>query len=109
MATAINGNAGLAACSCARCVNPLLTAEDRAALLGPAPADTPESQARREVRLALLRRDRVERPAIFVGAGTCGLGAGAGKDRKSTRLSSSHSSISYAVFCLKKKKKKKKK
>src|SRR5689334_22300072 len=32
-----------------------------------------------------------------------------GLDRKSTRLNSSHSSISYAVFCLKKKKKKKKK
>src|SRR5437868_9048633 len=30
-------------------------------------------------------------------------------DRKSTRLNSSHVSISYAVFCLKKKKKKKKK
>src|SRR5438309_3366780 len=30
-------------------------------------------------------------------------------DRKSTRLNSSHSSISYAVFCLKKKKKKDKK
>src|SRR5438309_5189579 len=29
-----------------------------------------------------------------------------GEDRKSTRLNSSHSSISYAVFCLKKKKKK---
>src|SRR5437868_11091478 len=28
-----------------------------------------------------------------------------GKDRKSTRLNSSHVSISYAVFCLKKKKK----
>src|SRR5689334_25290019 len=28
-------------------------------------------------------------------------------DRKSTRLNSSHSSISYAVFCLKKKKNKK--
>src|SRR5690348_18074862 len=28
-------------------------------------------------------------------------------DRKSTRLNSSHPSISYAVFCLKKKKKKK--
>src|SRR5689334_24661408 len=27
------------------------------------------------------------------------------EDRKSTRLNSSHSSISYAVFCLKKKKK----
>src|SRR6266487_4613660 len=30
-------------------------------------------------------------------------------DRKSTRLNSSHPSISYAVFCLKKKKKKKNK
>src|SRR4051794_41441934 len=29
------------------------------------------------------------------------------RDRKSTRLNSSHPSISYAVFCLKKKKKKK--
>src|SRR2546426_11360708 len=30
-----------------------------------------------------------------------------GRDRKSTRLNSSHLVISYAVFCLKKKKKKK--
>src|SRR2546430_12153971 len=29
---------------------------------------------------------------------------GEGQDRKSTRLNSSHSQISYAVFCLKKKK-----
>src|SRR5688572_32206964 len=35
-----------------------------------------------------------------------GLGlAGMVQDRKSTRLNSSHSQISYAVFCLKKKKK----
>src|SRR5438270_7679732 len=33
--------------------------------------------------------------------------AGTRLDRKSTRLNSSHSQISYAVFCLKKKKKKK--
>src|SRR5206468_10287745 len=33
---------------------------------------------------------------------------GAGGDRKSTRLNSSHDQISYAVFCLKKKKKKNK-
>src|SRR2546430_8555928 len=32
-------------------------------------------------------------------------GARAATDRKSTRLNSSHSQISYAVFCLKKKKK----
>src|SRR2546427_7353288 len=42
---------------------------------------------------AHLRRDRVHRV----------------RDRKSTRLNSSHSQISYAVFCLKKKKKKNKK
>src|SRR5690625_6951643 len=31
-------------------------------------------------------------------------GGDAGRDRKSTRLNSSHVAISYAVFCLKKKK-----
>src|SRR2546427_3831457 len=31
-----------------------------------------------------------------------GFGQGFGEDRKSTRLNSSHSQISYAVFCLKK-------
>src|SRR5436309_11974054 len=44
-------------------------------------------------QLAML----VEAP---VSAGIC-------RDRKSTRLNSSHVKISYAVFCLKKKKKKK--
>src|SRR2546427_7829324 len=34
-------------------------------------------------------------------------GAARVQDRKSTRLNSSHSQISYAVFCLKKKKKRK--
>src|SRR5438445_5798425 len=40
----------------------------------------------------------------------CGAARGAQsllRDRKSTRLNSSHANISYAVFCLKKKKKKK--
>src|SRR3712207_6916765 len=32
------------------------------------------------------------------------IAGGAGQDRKSTRLNSSHANISYAVFCLKKKK-----
>src|SRR5438132_9163041 len=35
---------------------------------------------------------------------TLALGIGANTDRKSTRLNSSHTVISYAVFCLKKKK-----
>src|SRR5690242_21007172 len=39
---------------------------------------------------------------------TCSADARGRGDRKSTRLNSSHMSISYAVFCLKKKKKKKK-
>src|SRR3712207_7100563 len=43
--------------------------------------------------------DRVEH------AGLTQLGLrGVGRDRKSTRLNSSHANISYAVFCLKKKK-----
>src|SRR2546430_9135786 len=50
-------------------------------------------RARRRRRLHPLRRD-------LRGAGE----RGHGRDRKSTRLNSSHSQISYAVFCLKKKK-----
>src|SRR5256886_9864472 len=47
------------------------------------------------------------RDLIIAGAGPSGLAAAvyaASEDRKSTRLNSSHSQISYAVFCLKKKK-----
>src|SRR3712207_8965772 len=36
-------------------------------------------------------------------ASALGVGAKIAKDRKSTRLNSSHANISYAVFCLKKK------
>src|SRR5207249_2825654 len=46
---------------------------------------------------------------LRVGAATAGARHLGRQDRKSTRLNSSHVSISYAVFCLKKKKKKKKK
>src|SRR2546427_8805608 len=42
------------------------------------------------------RPDRSTDPQIAIGKN---------QDRKSTRLNSSHSQISYAVFCLKKKKK----
>src|SRR5438128_6443663 len=59
------------------------------------------------------RRGRPRRPLLqgpADGAGTGAAGGGVpGPDRKSTRLNSSHGSISYAVFCLKKKKKNKKK
>src|SRR2546430_3171024 len=60
---------------------------------GPALGDPPEHEALGELRdgavVLEVRRQRVE-PR---------------RDRKSTRLNSSHSQISYAVFCLKKKKK----
>src|SRR2546430_8554806 len=46
------------------------------------------------------------RPVLWPPVTTSGNGAPAIIDRKSTRLNSSHSQISYAVFCLKKKKKK---
>src|SRR5690242_20785487 len=66
----------------------------------------------------------IEELAMPAGIGDLGAGQRAGRrivrlqraerghlealqDRKSTRLNSSHMSISYAVFCLKKKKKKK--
>src|SRR5208283_5676229 len=54
-------------------------------------------------------RGRAQRPGVRGYPGVPpGLLLAAG-DRKSTRLNSSHITISYAVFCLKKKKKKKKK
>src|SRR5207245_6854029 len=40
---------------------------------------------------------------VSVQHGQVGVGHAAEPDRKSTRLNSSHGSISYAVFCLKKK------
>src|SRR2546427_7300137 len=47
-------------------------------------------------------RDRRGRASQLGGAAV--EGAATASDRKSTRLNSSHSQISYAVFCLKKKK-----
>src|SRR2546430_4950527 len=52
-------------------------------------------------------RAHVEDARLGVGGVGDDAGLRAGQDRKSTRLNSSHSQISYAVFCLKKKKKKK--
>src|SRR5688572_32709778 len=57
--------------------------------------------------LLLLRLERDEgrgRPRLHVERPPAGLADGTEGDRKSTRLNSSHSQISYAVFCLKKKK-----
>src|SRR2546427_1788637 len=55
--------------------------------------------------LRLLKPDEVETLEALGETLVPGARA-AGIDRKSTRLNSSHSQISYAVFCLKKKKKK---
>src|SRR5438128_4561853 len=52
-------------------------------------------------------RPRVEIVSPFAEPLQLLINAPAVTDRKSTRLNSSHGSISYAVFCLKKKKKKK--
>src|SRR2546430_5779224 len=52
-----------------------------------------------------LRRRRCRSTAVTRVAAVSVAGrTGGGGDRKSTRLNSSHSQISYAVFCLKKKK-----
>src|SRR3712207_7890812 len=49
-------------------------------------------------------QDVKSKPKISVNAGGGYKLTFIGKDRKSTRLNSSHANISYAVFCLKKKK-----
>src|SRR2546430_4664436 len=58
--------------------------------------------ARGRARRGRARRRRGGVRGLRRGAGA---GSGGDRDRKSTRLNSSHSQISYAVFCLKKKKK----
>src|SRR5690242_21431966 len=55
-------------------------------------------------RRAVLAAERARRHGRGVGA-LCVLDDPGRRDRKSTRLNSSHMSISYAVFCLKKKNK----
>src|SRR2546427_7301296 len=69
----------------------LLHRGTRGGLEGPAPA-------------AALPRHTPGAGATAMPAALCAPDAAEG-DRKSTRLNSSHSQISYAVFCLKKKKK----
>src|SRR5699024_12093180 len=54
--------------------------------------------------VGVLPHDGAQGPADGAQAGAWFLHRVLGLDRKSTRLNSSHDSISYAVFCLKKKK-----
>src|SRR5689334_23713165 len=65
---------------------------------GALPGDEPDEVALRRVHVG-----EVHAPAVEAEPPEEDLA----RDRKSTRLNSSHSSISYAVFCLKKKKTKK--
>src|SRR2546430_6657967 len=71
----------------------------RSSLSGEGPG---EGLGKRRFALELAQQVRqVESPRVHLHALA---GEPAGRDRKSTRLNSSHSQISYAVFCLKKKK-----
>src|SRR2546430_4210682 len=76
---------------------------------GSAHLDEPSNRSGEEKKRSLFRR-----PGVIVAAAALAIaGIGYGgivmfhsfthEDRKSTRLNSSHSQISYAVFCLKKK------
>src|SRR2546430_6461722 len=69
---------------------------------------SPCASCRRQQDLAYGSRDqqavRPQRRAIAIGKIELDLLRQDRLDRKSTRLNSSHSQISYAVFCLKKKK-----
>src|SRR5688572_32560943 len=69
-----------------------------------------KERVERPARLAALGDDQPDQPVVaesIAHANRADLVPAAG-DRKSTRLNSSHSQISYAVFCLKKKNKKQK-
>src|SRR5205807_9684721 len=65
---------------------------------------------RREQRVAVISQGMTRIAITGLGCNpelAAEAGDGDARDRKSTRLNSSHLVISYAVFCLKKKKKKK--
>src|SRR2546427_8569415 len=73
----------------------------------PAPAGAQEREGLRPIAVRPLREARpVATPPLRAGSARTLRGGVATGDRKSTRLNSSHSQISYAVFCLKKKKNK---
>src|SRR2546430_11061652 len=64
-----------------------------------------EQQWIEKYRAAMSHRNPPRRRLLKLALAALTLAAfGLSRDRKSTRLNSSHSQISYAVFCLKKKK-----
>src|SRR3712207_7098561 len=69
-----------------------------------AAAAAEEEQTEFDVVLQSAGEKKIQ--VIKVVRAATGLGLKEAKDRKSTRLNSSHANISYAVFCLKKKKEK---
>src|SRR5690348_17757389 len=60
-------------------------------------------QNAKSVAAGILGKERTAVRLLHAGHATDPNRAAGGQDRKSTRLNSSHPSISYAVFCLKKK------
>src|SRR2546430_10824766 len=80
----------------------MVPAYARAQTQSPRPTDRPP-----RARNKAPKKQSPERAFVLVGAGDIASCKNPEGDRKSTRLNSSHSQISYAVFCLKKKKKKK--
>src|SRR5690625_6908238 len=63
-------------------------------------------QVTADVRVLLFEPGHTPAVPMHLGLGGEGFDLPRDRDRKSTRLNSSHVAISYAVFCLKKKKKK---
>src|SRR3989442_10404084 len=72
------------------------------------PPHTRRARLRGSGRHSLLRDAPRRGEVVARSAAARRAAAARGRDRKSTRLNSSHVRISYAVFCLKKKKKRKK-
>src|SRR5439155_19648858 len=75
-------------------------------VVGDQHADPAMPQPRHD-RLNVVHGDRVHAREGLVEQHELGLGDEGPRDRKSTRLNSSHVAISYAVFCLKKKNRRK--
>src|SRR3712207_8183306 len=65
-------------------------------------AETPRSRRLSITSSDCLRRSEKEKNSLEASSGR--RFTASARDRKSTRLNSSHANISYAVFCLKKKK-----
>src|SRR3712207_7134372 len=80
--------------------HPLIVARDRAVVAG-----DEDTLARRLQRRPQQRDRGLQLPLCLLTLRDVADESREHRDRKSTRLNSSHANISYAVFCLKKKKK----